>query len=650
MPVPAALRLDPVGKSLTSAQKAALDAAWKDGVATTLLSTTLAASGHPGGSLSCLHLMLTLYGASNMTPENVHAEDRDVFIVSNGHISPGVYSTLAAFGFINHDDVRIGFRRAGSAFAGHVETKVPGVEWNTGNLGQGLSAGVGAAMARKLRGHDAWTYVLMGDGEQQKGQISEARRFASKFGLNKLVAIVDRNFLQIGGDTNQVMPQNVDAEFAAAGWNVLTVDGHDWDAIYATYTKIRRGEVANPAQPTCIIAKTTMGKGVKFMENSAHFHGTAASDAQLKEAFQALGIPDRLDELRKARATTKPWAGLEEKVHPLPALDNGTAIVRTASTDCRSAYGDVLEDLAKRNNPAGKPPKVVAVSNDLEGSCKMSGFRKAAPHAFLEGGIQEQNNAVVAGRLAREGFLSFFSTFGVFGVCETYNNQRLNDINHAGVKIVCTHLGLDVGEDGPTHQNIDYVGLLRGTFGFEIYLPVDPNQTDHVVRYCARTAGNQFVGMGRSKMPPMAKPDGTPFFDASYVFRPGKMDVYREGTDVAVVTMGAAAVYAIAGAALAASRGISVRVLFSPSIRPFDREAVGAAARLKGILTVEDHSINTGLGQLVAETVGDLGLKTRLKRLGVANYASSGPSTDVFAEQGMSPENIARELERLAKG
>lgn len=650
MPIPAALRLDPVGRSLTAAQKAALEAAWKEGVATILYSTTLAASGHPGGSLSCLHAMLTLYGAANMTPENVHAPDRDVFIVSNGHISPGVYATLAAYGFIKHDDVRIGFRRAGSAFAGHVETKVPGVEWNTGNLGQGLSAGVGAAAARKLRGHDAWTYVLMGDGEQQKGQISEARRFAVKFGLNRLVAIVDRNFLQIGGDTNQVMPQDVDAEYAAGGWNVVTVDGHDFDALYATLTKIRRGEVGRADRPTCVIAKTVMGKGVKFMENSAHFHGTAASDAQLKEAFAALGIEDRLDEYRKARAATKPWAGLEEKVGPLPALDVGPATVRTAATDCRSAYGDVLEDLAKKNNPAGAAPKVVAVSNDLEGSCKMGGFRKASPHAFLEGGIQEQNNAVVAGRLAREGFLSFFSTFGVFGVCETYNNQRLNDINHAGVKIVCTHLGLDVGEDGPTHQNVDYVGLLRGTFGFEIYLPVDPNQTDQIVRYCARTPGNQFVGMGRSKMPMMAKPDGSPFFDGAYVFRPGKMDLYRDGKDVAVITMGAAAVYAVAGAKLAAERGISVRVLFSPSVRPFDRDAVAAAAGLKGVLTVEDHSVNTGLGQLVAETVGELGLKTRLKRLGVRNYASSGPSTDVFAEQGMSPENVAREIEALARG
>ena len=141
------------------------------------------------------------------TPRTARAPDRDAIVVSNGHVSPGVYAALAAFGFVTHDQVRIGFRRTGSAFAGHVESKVPGVEWNTGNLGQGLSAAVGAALARKLRGHDAWTYAVMGDGEQQKGQIGEARRFAMKFGLNRLVGIIKGN---------RFRPRVADGEFSDA--------------------------------------------------------------------------------------------------------------------------------------------------------------------------------------------------------------------------------------------------------------------------------------------------------------------------------------------------------------------------------------------------------------------------------------------------
>ncbi len=648
MPSPADLRLDPTGRSLGADKKAALDAAWHECVETILLSTTLAQSGHPGGSLSLINILLTVYGVAKVRPESIHDESRDAIFVSNGHISPGVYSALAAHGFVTHEQIRVGFRRAGSAFAGHVETKVPGVEWNTGNLGQGASAAVGAALARSLRKSDAWSYVIMGDGEQQKGQISEARRFAVKYKLHRVIAIIDRNFLQIGGNTDDVMPQQVDQEWAAAGWNVLKIDGHDWDQIYGALTTIRRGEVANPAAPTVIVAKTTMGKGVPLMEGKAHYHGAAASDDQLRDAFKHLGLADSLDQWKAKRKAAALWSGLEETWPKLPGLEVGPAAVRTAPTDCRSAYGDVLEDLAKKNN-TGPIPKVLAVSNDLEGSCKMSGFRKASPGAFFEGGIQEHNNAVVAGRLAREGFLTYFSTFGVFGVCETYNQQRLNDINLAGVKIVCTHLGLDVGEDGPTHQNIDYVGLLRGTFGFEIYLPVDPNQTDHVVRYTARTPGNQFVGMGRSKLPLITKEDGSPFYDASYRFRPGTMDVIRTGTEVTVIAMGTAMQYAAAGAKIARDRGQSVMLMASASIRPFDVEAVRRAAATGRIITVEDHSVQTGLGALVAETVADLGMKCKLVRMGVHRYGTSGPSPDVFAEQGISAELVAAQIDRLVK-
>jgi transketolase len=278
----------------------------------------------------------------------------------------------------------------------------------------------------------------------------------------------------------------------------------------------------------------------------------------------------------------------------------------------------------------------------------MTGFRKISPAAFFEGGIQEHNNAVVAGRLAKEGFLTFFSTFGVFGVCETYNQQRLNDINKAGVKVVCTHLGLDVGEDGPTHQCIDYVGLLRGPFGFEIFLPVDANQTDHVVRHVARSRGNHFVGMGRSKVPIVEKPDGSPFFDAAYRFVPGRMDVIREGTSVTVIGTGTAMQFAVAGAKLAAAAGLSVLVLASPSIRPFDVLTLERAARTGGILTVEDHGVQNGLGAIVAEHVAGMGLRCRLRRLGVERYGSSGPSRDVFAEAGITAEAVARELAALA--
>jgi transketolase len=162
-----------------------------------LLATTLAASGHPGGSLSALDLLLVTYGLIRHAPRNPRFSGRDRVVVSMGHISPGVYSTLAEYGYFSEDDFLSGFRRAGSGFPGHVESIVPGVEWDTGNLGQGLSAAVAMALAFKIKQQDNRVICLMGDGEHQKGQVAEALRFAYKFKLDNLIVLIDRNHLQI---------------------------------------------------------------------------------------------------------------------------------------------------------------------------------------------------------------------------------------------------------------------------------------------------------------------------------------------------------------------------------------------------------------------------------------------------------------------
>jgi transketolase len=197
--------------------------------------------------MSSLHLLLMLYSTISHDPCDPCWQERDRLIVSMGHISPGVYSVLSEFGYLNEDDFCMEYRRAGSAFTGHVESCVPGIEWNTGVLGQGLSAGTGMALGLKLQGKKNKVFVLMGDGEQQKGQISEARRFAVKFGLNNIGVLIDRNYLQICGSTNSVMPQEIRADYAAAHWNVVYIeDGHDFEQIFQAFTAARPGTRAFP--------------------------------------------------------------------------------------------------------------------------------------------------------------------------------------------------------------------------------------------------------------------------------------------------------------------------------------------------------------------------------------------------------------------
>jgi transketolase len=641
-------------KSLTSEQLETLHAMWLRCVQRIILSTTLSGSGHPGGSMSSLHLLLLLYGAMRRRAADPCWPERDRLLVSMGHISPGVYSVLCEYGYFNEDSMIAEFRRAGSPFAGHVESCVPGVEWNTGNLGQGLSSGSGMALALKLKNIPARVAVLMGDGEQQKGQIAEARRFAVKYELNNLFAVVDRNHLQIGGDTDKVMPQSVRADYAAARWNVLYVeDGHSFEEIFQALSKIHRGEVDDPRNPSVVVARTIMGKGVSFMEGKAKYHGSTLSDADAARALEELGLSNVVPAYRERRKNHEIFQVGFSAPLKYPVIDPGEpkTYASDVRTDNRSAYGAALEDLGRLNN-SGDVPKVVGFCCDLEGSVKMDLFHKTSENAFFEVGIQEHHAAALAGAVSKEDFVSFFSTFGVFGVDEVYNQQRLNDINETHLKVVCTHLGLDVGEDGQTHQGIDYIGLLQNLYHFSIFMPADPNQTDRIVRYIARHPGNFFVGMGRSKVPVITDASGEPFFAGSYNFEPGKAEVVREGSQGAILAYGSTLPFAIeAHKELQEKYNISVAVLNFASIKPIDRDAILKAADAGFLLTVEDHHVDTGLGARVAVVLADAGAPARLVRLGVKHYSYSGNPADLFRLEGIDSAGIVKAvLEALEKG
>ncbi|MEZ0328824.1 MAG: transketolase [Dissulfuribacterales bacterium] len=639
--------------NLTSEQLEGFQAMWKRCATRILLSTSLAASGHPGGSLSSLHSLIILYAVMRHRPDMPDWEDRDRLVMSIGHVSPAVYSVLVEYGYLSEERFLMEFRRAGSPCAGHVEIAVPGVEWNTGNLGQGLSVGTGFAKAMQFAHKDCRTIVFMGDGEQQKGQIAEARRFASKYGQKNLIAIIDRNHLQIGGVTEDVMPVRVQEEYEAAGWNVVYVpDGNDFQLVYRGLRRAWYRDYMEPDRPTVVVMRTTMGKGISFMEDKAKYHGSTLSKDALVSALQEIGadvsLVETWDTRRKAHVVVPFHRDLTA---PYPAIEMGESILYEADvkTDCRSAYGNALKDIAERNNLSGKPPKVVGVSCDLEGSVKMDGLRKVSPQAFIECGIQEHHAAVLAGALSRCGFVTFFSTFGVFAVAEVYNQQRLNDLNQTNVKVVATHLGLDVGEDGPTHQSIDYLGLLNNLLGFSIFMPADANQTDRIIRYVAKQPGNVFVGMGRSKFPTILNDKGEPFYGKDYVFRPGKAELLRQGEQATILTYGSILFEVLKAEAFLRGQGVNVSVLNMASIKPMDVDAVISAAKRGPIITVEDHLVATGLGSMVAGVLVNNNVLQRCLMLGVTKYGSSGAPIDLYREQGLNAEGIAASVQNFIK-
>ena len=241
-----------------------------------------AASGHPGGSLSCLDMLTALYfHEMNIDPADPKKADRDRFVLSKGHCSPALYATLAQRGYFPVEELKL-FRSIKAHYSGHPDmVHVPGVDMSTGSLGQGLSAAVGMALAAKLQNKSYRTYAVCGDGEIEEGQIWEAVMSAAKWQLDNLCAFVDVNGLQIDGPTAKVMPSEpLDQKFAAFGWHVVKVDGHDMAALLAALDEAR----AVKGQPTVILAATVKGKGVSFMENQVGWHGKAPNDEQFAQA------------------------------------------------------------------------------------------------------------------------------------------------------------------------------------------------------------------------------------------------------------------------------------------------------------------------------------------------------------------------------
>ena len=241
-----------------------------------------AASGHIGGSLSAMDILTTLYfDVMRVDPENPRDPDRDRFVLSKGHCTPALYPMLAMKGFFPVERLRE-FRRIDGTLSGHAEMNlVPGVDMSTGSLGQGISAAVGMALAGKMDRRTYRVYTLLGDGEIEEGQVWEAAMAAAKYKLDNLCAVVDVNGLQIDGATADVMPSEpLDKKFEAFNWNVIRVDGHDFQALEEAFS----AAAACKGRPTVLLARTVKGRGVSFMEGDYGWHGKAPNDEQYAAA------------------------------------------------------------------------------------------------------------------------------------------------------------------------------------------------------------------------------------------------------------------------------------------------------------------------------------------------------------------------------
>lgn len=596
-------------------------------------------SGHPGGSLSSLDILATLY-AFRLTTTN------ERLVISHGHISPGVYSILAECGVIDAQEVIDTFRQAGSVYEGHITRHVPGIYYGTGPLGIGVSVAAGMALADRKQNKDRMTFAMMGDGEAQEGQIHEVALFAAKEKLSNLVVFCDNNHVQLSGSIADICPIDIPKIFEAHGWNVLVINGHDpeaiWQAVYVAEQE--------QTKPTMVVAQTVMGQGIPGMQadGEAHkstWHGNAPKPELADIMLAALELTaEEKSVLKKFKQnrnyTPEPMNDPQAGDLMLDVLP-GSQKLYTADTltDCRSAYGNALLDLAQHNT------NLLAGSADLGGSVKTDGVQKELPQQYIEYGIAEQNMVSVAGGLSLSGVVPFVSTFATFMTSRAKGQVRVNDINHVNVKMVSTHAGLSVGEDGPTHQCIDDHGVMQGLLDTYAIEPADPNHCDRMTRYMATHYGNMYMRMGRHKLPVLTTEDGNVLYDTDYQYAYGKTDVLRTGDNITIVTIGATAIEALRARE---SSGIDAEIIIVSSVKQFDNTLKKSLEKNKHVITVEDHNPYTGLGGAVARYVAEQGIQlASIQMLGVREYQLSGTAAALYNAVGIDAEGIAQAIQKI---
>lgn len=598
---------------------------------------TNAQSGHPGGSLSSIDYLATLYAF-------ILGQTGEKIVISGGHISPAIYSLLGEMGYADKEKAIKTFRKIGSKFEGHVTRHVDGIWYGTGPLGIGASVASAFAWGEKFKKTNKKVYCTVGDGECQEGQIHETINFAKHHHLNNLIFFVDNNRVQLSASLAEIMDIDVKKLFSAGGWRIIEINAHNYQEIWSALSQANK----ILSEPVAIIGTSIMGEGVDFMEKDgrdfkADWHGKAPKKEQAIQALKELELTQKEEVLLGNFRKTIKWHPSKPKFQKSLSkvkINTGTPIIYTKETltDCRTAYGKALLDLAKHNK------NIVAMTADLRGSVMTKFVADEVPSQHIECGIAEQHMVSTAGGLSLIGFIPFASTFGVFMSSRAKDQARVNDINSTNVKMVATHCGLSVGEDGPSHQAIDDAGSFIGLFNTMVIEPADPNHTDRIIRYIASHYGNFYVRMGRHKFPIITKENGAPFYDEKYKYEYGKCDIIRKGKDLSIAATGAMVGEALKarGSIIKKHPKLSIEIIAVSSIKKFDSTLINSIRKTKKVITIEDHIPDCGLGAQLIKHLKELNIETKFyKTLGVKKYQLSGKVEELYHAAKIDAEAIA---------
>ncbi|MBE0478542.1 transketolase [Candidatus Aerophobetes bacterium] len=639
-----------------------------------MVALTAADSGHTGGTLSIMDIAAALYLKKiRHDPRNPEWEDRDRVFWSTGHKAPALYVALGEVGYFPIEEV-VKLRKLWSGFEGHPNRlKLAGVELSSGSLGQGLGVAVGSALNAKIEGKNYRVYCINGDGELNEGSIWEAAMCASHYKLDNLVAIVDRNGLQIDGATEEVMAlEPLAQKWEAFGWNVVEIDGHNMREILAALDDAEKVK----GKPTVIIAKTVKGKGVSYAENVVGYHGISPRDGRkgkesLEKALEDIGgsqsIKEKVDYLLKIAEDYQ--KEVEKKINSLmPEFSknywwNLAGKMKVTMDATRNGFGRAMEKL-------GEDERVVALGADITDSIRMNKFYENHPERkqrFFSVGIAEANMALVASGLAKEKKIAFIGSYGVFVTGRNWDQLRTTVCyNNFNVKIADAHGGISVGPDGATHQALEEISNTYYLPNMHIAVPCDSLEVEKATKKIAYIQAPCVVRYAREATPLVTTPD-TPYeFGIANIIRyRGEVDDFlqafevklsreyeNEEEDLSIVACGPVVAEAMRAAYILKEEfGIETRVINMHTVKPIDKGAIVKAAGETGIiLTAEEHQVG-GFGNIVAG-VATCGKRYQIPlvmdMVGVEDkFGESGAPWELMKVFGLCAEHIAKRAKSL---
>jgi transketolase len=637
-----------------------------------LVALCAAGSGHSGGTLSMMDITAALYlKVANHDPKNSMWEDRDRIIWSGGHKAPALYIGLAFAGFCEKKDLAL-LRKLSSPFQGHPHwVKLPGVECSSGSLGQGLSIAVGNAIAAKLDKKNYKVFCIMGDGEQQEGQIWEAAMEASHYKLDNLIGILDNNGLQIDGKISDVMNIEPIAEkYKAFGWNVVRINGHDMQQVVDALTNAKTN---TDGKPTLLLCDTVKGKGVSFMENMAGWHGKTPNKDEMSKGLAELGVTDRID-VEGLFAHSKAYqAEVEKKLEAkMPKFArnywwNADGTMKVAMKPTRMGFGQSLAE-------NGDDPRVVCLGLDISGSITISEFYANKPERkprWLSMGIAEQSATAAAVGLAKEGKLPVFGTYATFAAARNLDQIRVSICyGNFNVMIAGAHGGVSVGPDGATHQALEDLYAMCGLPNMAVVVPCDSVETKKATDYLLlKYQGPKYIRFAREATP-IVSDANTPFvFGKANVIRMRaekenfidafetklESDYRNEHEDLSIIACGPMVPEAMRAAyILKKDYGYETRILNIHTMKPIDREAILRAAKDTGVVvTAEEHQIGAlgwRVAGLILEDPEFYGIPVVTGYIGVKDrFGDSGAPWELVKEFEVSAEHIAEKAVALMK-